>query len=339
MTAIGSAGEVNLAEGLNVVTVTVEAANVVTKKTYTVTVTRAAANASDDARLRSLTVGGETVPAAAIAYVTPDNQDVDYTTKVSFATESVQIRAVKMHPGAEVVIRTAGSAADTAAGAIDPDGRVSLTAGTPMFIAVQVTAEDGKSANRRNYILQVTRVASNASSDANLATLGITGVPTDTTLVPDFDAGTTSYSLFVPYDVDGGTPETVNDEITVTPTLADTSGEAAFKITPEDSDTTANNHQVELAVGRNVITVVAEAADVVTKKTYTVTVTRATESGSDEARLSALMVGGENVSVAGFNGTDEVVDYTANVRNTTASIRIAATPMHGRRCGRHKNRC
>ena len=62
---------------------------------------------------------------------------------------------------------------------------------------------------------------------------------------------------------------------------------------------TADN-VVELAVGRNVITVMVEAADVVTTKTYTITVTRATETGSDDTSLSALMVGGESVSVAGF---------------------------------------
>ena len=60
----GGAYTVELAEGANVITISVEAANVVTKKTYTLTVTRAAANSSDDARLSSLTVGGKSVPAA-----------------------------------------------------------------------------------------------------------------------------------------------------------------------------------------------------------------------------------------------------------------------------------
>ena len=318
--------QVELAEGRNVITVTVEAANVATKKTYTVTVTRAAANSSDDARLRSLTVGGETVPAANIELADGADEVVDYTTKVSFATESVQVRAVKMHSGAEVVIRTADSAANADAGAIDPDGRVSLTAGTPMFIAVQVTAEDGKSENRRNYILEVMRVASNAESDADLTALTITN-PT-VALVPGFGSGTTRYTAFVPYDIDGATPQTVNDEITVTPTRSDTDNATVKIASTQDSEIGPDN-VVELAVGQNVITLTVRAADVVTTKRYTLTVTRAAESGSDEARLSALMVGGENVSVAGLDATDQLVDYTANVRNTTASIRIAATPMHG----------
>ena len=56
-----------------------------------------------------------------------------------------------------------------------------------------------------------------AANNADLATLGITGVPTGTTLVPDFDADTTSYSLFVPYDVDDNAPD-VDDDITVAAT-------------------------------------------------------------------------------------------------------------------------
>ena len=323
-----SGHQVELAEGRNVITVTVEAANVVTKKTYTVTVTRAAANSSDDARLRSLRVGGETVPAANIELADGADEVVDYETKVSFATESVQIRAVKMHSGAEVVIRTADNAADADTGAIDPDGRVSLTAGTSMFIAVQVTAEDGKSASRRNYILEVLRVGSDAANNANLSALTITN-PTVTLVPNNFDEATTRYTAFVPYDIDGATPGVVNDEITVTPTRSDNTNATVKIASTQDSEIETDN-VVELAVGQNVITLTVRAADVVTTKTYTLTVTRAAESGSDEARLSALMVGGENVSVAGLNSTDELVDYIANVRNTTASIRIAATPMHGR---------
>ena len=101
--------------------------------------------------------------------------DVGLHNQVSpFATESVQVVAVRNHPGAQVLIRTADAAADAPAGDIDTDGRVSLPAGTTLFIAVQVTAEDGTNGSRRNYILSVTRVASNALSNANLAD-GATG--------------------------------------------------------------------------------------------------------------------------------------------------------------------
>ena len=212
---------------------------------------------------------------------------------------------------------------DAVTGAIDSDGRVSLTAATPMFIAVQVTAEDGKSDNQRNYILQVTRVASDASSDADLTAFSIS-IPTGIDLAPTFDVDTTSYTVFVPYDVDdGNTGGASDDEITLTVTPA--TGATAEVTSNQDSEIGTGN-VVELAVGRNVITVTVGAADVVTKKRYTLTVTRAAESGLDEARLSALMVGGENVSVTGFTN-NTAVDYIAKVPNTTTSIKITATPM------------
>ncbi len=350
--------QVELAEGQNVIRVMVEAADVVTKKTYTITVTRARANSTDDARLSSLMVGGKSVPAGGancvsapspcgIRYVTPDNQVVDYTTRFPFATESVQVTAVKNHPGAQVLIKTSETDAATAAGAdgtIDRDGRVSLTAGTPLFIAVQVTAEDGTSASRRSYILQVTRVAQDAASDAKLGAApgGLTITSPAVSLAPAYDPDTMSYTAFVPYDVDGATPGTVNDEITVNVTLADTSDEATVTVTSDmDSDVaiaTAQSsgvsaHTVELAVGRNVISVVAEAADVVTRQTYTITVTRAAETGADDATLSALTVGGESVSVAGFTSTASTdtpaeadVDYTTNVPTTVQRILVTATP-------------
>ena len=55
------AGNVPLTAGSNVITVKVTAADLATTKTYTLTVTRAAANASDDARLRSLSLSGITL--------------------------------------------------------------------------------------------------------------------------------------------------------------------------------------------------------------------------------------------------------------------------------------
>ena len=127
-------------------------------------------------------------------------------------------------------------------------------------------------------------------------------------LAPAYDADVTSYTAFVPYDVDGGTTGTASDDvitITTTPSgyhrwnCQNNAGQGFRRLH-------AANHQVELEVGRNVITVTVEAADVVTTKTYTITVTRATETGSDDTSLSALMVGGESVSgVADFNGADD----------------------------------
>ena len=295
----------------------------VTTKTYTLTVTRAAENASDDARLSSLTVGGKTVPASNIELSDGGDENVDYITKVSNATSSVQVRANTRHSGAKVVIRTGASASESVAGDIDADGNIPLSVGTK-FIAVQVTAEDRKSASRKNYILSVTRVAQNASSVATLSGLTITNP--SVTLSPAFASGTTSYRAFVPYDLDS-TSDGTQDEITVSGTATGAGDGATVKITPDDANSTTSGHQVELAQGSNTITVMVEAADVVTTKTYTITVTRASQTALDDARLSSLRVGGESVSVTGFNGTDDTVDHTTSVPNASSFVQVVATPM------------
>ena len=69
-----------------------------------------------------------------------------------------------------------------------------------MFIAVQVTAADGSTTH--NYILQVTRVLPGASTDAGLMTGLSIASPVGTDVAPAFDADTTSYTAFVPHDVD-----------------------------------------------------------------------------------------------------------------------------------------
>ena len=195
-----------------------------------------------------------------------------------------------------VVIRTGADAATaaSASGVIDPDGRLDLTAGTPLFIAVQVTAADGSTTS--NYILSVTRAIATASDNANLTALSISA-PTGITLAPTFDEDVTSYTASVPYDVDANSdsPTTgTQDEITLTVTQA--TG-ATFKVTSDMDDSIGTDNVVELAEGANVITIMVEAANAVATKTYTVTVTRAAETGSDDASLSSLMVGSEMVSL------------------------------------------
>ena len=74
------------------------------------------------------------------------------------------------------------------------------------------------------------------------------------------------------------------------------------------------------------------AADLVTTKTYTLTVTRAAANASDDARLSALMVGGESVSVSPAlmvrRRGPVAEDYMTGVANGVSSIAISATPNH-----------
>ena len=167
----------------------------------------------------------------------------------------------------------------------------------------------------------------------------------DVDVAPAFDADTTSYAAFVPHDVDANINSPAvgtQDEITLT---VDPASDATFKITPDDSDANTSGHQVELAEGRNVITIMVTAADAVMTKTYTLTVTRAAANASDDARLSALMLGAETVPLPlpEFDSTNATTTttttYVSGVPNAVNTIQIAATGDAYRCDGRNKDGC
>ena len=106
------------------------------------------------------------------------------------------------------------------------------------------------------------------SSDATLSGLTLS----EGRLAPAFGGGTTDYTASVGYTV---------SRITVTPTTTDGGATVAFLDSGDaalaDADGSANGHQVDLAVGENVVKVKVTAADSIATETYTVTVTRTAE--------------------------------------------------------------
>ena len=113
------------------------------------------------------------------------------------------------------------------------------------------------------------------SDDATLSDLELEDDSgTAITLSPSFVSGTTTYTAPVVNSV---------DEITITPTVNDTTTPATYEIQNNagtaltDADT-ATGFQVDLSVGANIIKVEVTAEDNSTE-TYTVTVTRAAETG------------------------------------------------------------
>jgi uncharacterized delta-60 repeat protein len=101
------------------------------------------------------------------------------------------------------------------------------------------------------------------STNTNLSGLSLsTG-----TLSPVFASGTTSYTASVPY----GT-----SSLTVAPTAAQANATITVNATPVASGSASG--AIALAVGANTITTIVTAQDGVTTKTYTVTVTRGTET-------------------------------------------------------------
>ena len=316
---------VTLDVGANVITIKVTAADLETTKTYTLTVTRAAANASDDAKLSTLTVGGKSVSVSG--FDGSDNngdEAVDYMTGVANGVSSIAISATPNHSGAMVVVKTGVTITETPGGTVDADGMVDLSIG-PNNILIEVTAEDGDTVS--NYFLVITRAAASASGNADLTDLEIG----DGTLSPGFNKDVTSYTDLVP-----NTPATL--EVTATAHTAAappivTSNKGSNKVAANTTlDANVATHVVTLDVGANVITIKVTAADLETTKTYTLTVTRAAANASDDAKLSTLTVGGKSVSVSGFDGSDnngdEAVDYMTGVANGVSSIAISATPNH-----------
>ena len=231
------------AGGETVITAEVTAQDKMTTKTYTVTVTRAAAEPpqSDDATLSALSLSGVSLsPAFA-------SRTITYTASVANSVESTTVTASTSHASATVVIAPADA---------DANGhQVNLGVGDTEITA-EVTAEDGSA--MKTYTVTVTRAPAGASSVATLSELTLSGV----TLSPVFASRTITYTA----NVDNSVSAT-------TVTALTTHDKATRKILiggVQDLDA-----DVDLAVGDNTITVEVTAEDGVTTKTYTVTVTRA----------------------------------------------------------------
>ena len=193
----------------------------------------------------------------------------------------------------------------------------------------------------------INRAESDASDDAKLggltATYGATAA-TDVTLAPGFDRDDMSYTALVP---NAPSDADTSDDLSVMATARNgavvgiTSNNdstvgttsAASTITGLEASHTTTTGLVDLKEGSNVITIMVRAADAVATETYTLTVTRAAANASDDAKLSALMVGSESVPVSG-KGTLSTVDaptdpdYSTGVANDVSSIAISATPNH-----------
>ena len=134
-------GTVSLAVGSNVITVEVAAEDGQTTKTYTVTVTRAAAPLSTDATLSGLMLSGVDIG-------TFDSTTTAYTASVANGVTETTVTPTVNDDGAVYAVKLDGVA--------DADGTVPLSVGANV-ITVEVTAEDGNTA--KTYTVTVTRAA------------------------------------------------------------------------------------------------------------------------------------------------------------------------------------
>ena len=332
--AVGVSG---LKEGANVITIKVTAADLEATKTYTVTVTQAAANASDDAGLSALMVGSESVSNASrkgtlsadTAPTTPD-----HSTGVANGVNSIAISATPNHSGAVVsIFSVAGNTNDQpiahAAGTpVGADGMVSLSIGRNLA-RIQVTAENGSTV--RNYFVEITRASAGASGDAKLA--ATTGLSlSSVTLSPVFSPNTMMYSAEVPVNI---TSTTVRAEADSTATSVVIKSDTDDTLGPDlDAQDMAyiTSHSIDLSAGANVITIVVTAEDYETMETYTVRVSRGVSNDASLSSLSLMDSDGMAIDLKDMDGMAaefmaDTMMYYADVDNDVEMINVMATAM------------
>ena len=205
---------------------------------------------------------------------------VNYTASVAYSLAQTTVTATTRHSSATYAVKLDG--------VTDADGTVSLAVGSNV-ITVEVTAEDGETT--RTYTITVTRVSSDASTDATLRRLVLSDVDYGT-----FLPNTTTYTAQVANDV---------SETLVTPYVSYQGASYVVKL----GGVTDINRRISLAVGSNVITVEVTAEDLVTTKIYTITVTRAAVS----AAAPDLVVSSVSIDSSTFG--DPSFTLHATVRN------------------------
>ena len=230
---------VALAVGSNVITVDVTAEDKETTKTYAATVARSAPP-STDATLSALTLRD-------VDFGTFSSGTRSYTARVANSVSQTRVTPTVSHSGARYVTKLGG--------VVDADGTVPLAVGSNV-ITVEVTAQD--ESTKRTYTVTVTRAAP-LSGDATLRSLALSDVDFGT-----FDSSTTSYSAQVANSV---------LRTTVTPSVSNSGASYVIKL----DGVTDTDGAVSLADGSNVITIVVTAQDGSTTRTYSVTVTRASQ--------------------------------------------------------------
>ena len=210
---VAGAGSKSLNIGSNPFSIVVTAEDG-TEKTYTVTVTRAAAAKSNDATLKGLTVSQGTLSPAFSAATT------SYTVSVANSIDQITIGATANDGNASV----AGT------------GNKSLNVGSNPF-SIVVTAEDGTT--KKTYTVTVTRDAAPKSNDATLKGLTVS----QGTLSPAFSAAITNYTVSVANNIEqitiGATANDANASVAGAGSKTLTVGSNPFEIvvTAEDGTT------------------------------------------------------------------------------------------------------
>jgi len=191
--------------------------------------------------------------------------------------------------------------------AYNPDGNVLPAGQTSVRIGLLCTAQDRVTTAR--YFLTVKRAGADASKNADLKSIGVTGISisgitSNLSLTPAFNKDTLNYTLSVPFEI-----ETVK----LSPELSDS------KSTLSGTYNSVSGNSIPAGATKTLeITVTAESAD---SKTYKVAISRENVRDND-ATLSRL-----NVRLVGTTTTMGTLSPTFNPTVTTDYTIDVAVPV------------
>ncbi|MCB1099875.1 MAG: cadherin-like beta sandwich domain-containing protein [Verrucomicrobiae bacterium] len=317
VTSGAASSAIPLNVGSNTVITTVIAEDGVTTQSYVLSIAREASAADRNADLAALTSSAGAFTPAFSSEVTVYEIDVPNT------TASLSLMPTVAQGAATVTVQRRAVASGSASEAFD------LEVGSNTII-VEVTAPDRFT--KKAYVLIVTRAAPlGLSSNANLASLFVSAG----TLSPAFNQNVLSYSLSVASSV---------SRTRVIPTLADANAAVTINGTAVSSGSASG--ELALQAGSNTITVLVSAEDG-SMKTYTVTVTKASEPvGALEISDVAFIKGAPSKLSITWKSQSGVVyvveqsldlklwtplggDRTGAASNTTVELEIPAASRDG----------
>jgi hypothetical protein len=268
--------------GSNVITVTVTAADG-TVKSYTVTVTRAAApGASSNADLSALSLSNATLHPA----FTSGNSS--YTATVANAITVTAVSATLSDPGATLTSVQVAANGGTPVACPAPGYVCPLAVGSNV-ITVTVTAADG---TVKSYTVTVMRVAAAGTGLIGLQVDRFTesGAAGAVALTPAFASATTVYTAVEPF---------TTASVLLTPTASASDSTVAVTVTPPGGSALVCRGLppfCPLQVGENVVTVtVTEANGLATA--HTITITRQPSTVVFTANDAAGVLEGEAVQI------------------------------------------
>ena len=309
--AADSDGVIPLAEGSNVITVEVTAEDGETARTYTVTVTRAAApdpgpQAAIDLSAAAVVAGTEITVTMSFGGL---ESDADTATRDYVFRADVVDAENGEADACEDRANGYGLGVDRYMWQVDEDPETrtgTISAGCPAgdyTLRASVSSADNVELASASASFTVREPETPLSSDAALSGLALSGVDIGT-----FDPAATNYAA----DVGHGVAET-----TVTATVNDDGASYTVKLDGvADADWV-----IPLAVGSNVITIEVTAEDGETTQIYTVTVTRAAPPLSTDAALSGLALSG--VDIGDFDPATG--GYAADVDHDVTETTVTAT--------------